>query len=102
MAKLNLAIRTPSTYLRAIVQALLRDIEQQVNALSEGRITASYNAFTATPTGTAQAYMQGDYVKNSAPTEKGSSGSKYVVKGWLCVGSGSPGTWVEDRGLTGN
>ncbi|MBT2594720.1 right-handed parallel beta-helix repeat-containing protein [Arthrobacter sp. ISL-72] len=44
----------------------------------------------------------GDYVTNKAPAETGTAGSKYVVKGWVCVTAGSPGTWVQDRALTGN
>jgi len=39
---------------------------------------------------------------NEAPSELGSSGSKYTVLGWRCVAAGTPGTWVEMRTLTGN
>ena len=77
-----------------------RQIAQQVNGLSEGVIAASYNALTATPTsGTA---AQGDYIKNRTPTELGAAGNKHVVLGFICVVSGSPGTWLQHRGLTGN
>jgi hypothetical protein len=82
------------------MQRELREHATQVNLLSEGRIVASYNALTSTPT--AGTNMQGDFVKNSAPSELGTAGSKYVVEGWVCVVSGSPGTWVQKRFLTGN
>lgn len=78
----------------------LRDHARQVNDLSEGRIVASYNALTAPPTGGE--YAQGDYVRNATPAELGAPGSKYIVRGFICVSGGNPGAWVEDRGLTGN
>lgn len=79
---------------------LLRDIAVQVNGLSEGRITATYNAYTAAPT--TGVWAQGDFLKNSAPSELGSSSSKYVILGWICTVSGEPGTWLQCRALTGN
>jgi len=51
---------------------------------------------------TTGTWVQGDQVTNYAPTELGSSGSKYIIKGWSCVSSGTPGTWVQERTLTGN
>ena len=79
---------------------LFRQVSQQVNGLSEGYIFANYSATTSAPiTGT---YNQGDFLRNSEPTELGSTGSKYVVFGWICTVSGSPGVWIEQRFLTGN
>lgn len=72
----------------------------QINQLSEGRIAAKYNAATAAPT--TETWQQGDFIANSAPAEAGAVGSKYVVLGWVCVASGTPGTWVDCRCLTGN
>lgn len=72
----------------------------QINQLSEGRMAARYNAATAAPT--TETWQQGDFIANSAPTEQGVAGSKYVIHGWQCVASGTPGTWVECRFLTGN
>ena len=77
----------------------LREHAQQVNALSEGRMAARYTASTAAPT-TGQ-HAQGDFVHNSAPTVLGTAGSKYTINGWVCVASGTPGTWAECRFLTG-
>lgn len=77
----------------------LRSISRKINSVAESRISGRHNADTAAPTGGN--YTQGDFVPNSAPTEHGVAGSKYVVTGWTCVASGSPGTWVECRSLTG-
>lgn len=70
-----------------------------VNALAAGRIEA-VDARASVPT--AGSHKQGDFVRNSAPVEAGTAGSKYVVFGWLCVASGTPGTFVQARFLTGN
>lgn len=80
--------------------SLYRDTAQQVNLLTEGRIHAVTNAYTAAPT--AGEFVQGDFIRNSAPTELGTAASKYVVMGWVCTVSGSPGTFLECRALTGN
>ena len=78
----------------------LREHASQVNLLAEGRLSAVHNASTAPPT--AGSFQAGDFVRNSAPAELGSTGTKYVVEGWLCIASGAPGTWVQKRFLTGN
>jgi hypothetical protein len=59
-----------------------------------------YIAGSAAPT--TNTWDQGDYVMNNFPTEQGTAGSKYIVRGWMCTVAGTPGTWVQDRGLTGN
>lgn len=51
---------------------------------------------------TTGTWLQGDMVTNSTPTELGTAGSKYVILGWCCVSGGTPGTWVQNRVLTGN
>lgn len=83
-----------------ILQRELREHATQVNNLTEGRIAAVTNATTAAPTSGPN--QQGDFVRNSAPTELGSASSKYVIFGWVCVASGTPGTFVQCRFLTGN
>ena len=70
-----------------------------VNALAAGSIDA-VDARASAPA--AGSHKHGDFVRNSVPTEAGTAGSKYVVFGWLCVASGSPGTFVQARFLTGN
>lgn len=79
---------------------LLRDVNQQVNGITEGGMYSFHGAMTAAPT--TGSWNQGDFVRNSAPTELGSGGSKYIIKEFVCVASGSPGTWVQSRSLTGN
>lgn len=78
----------------------LREHATQVNNLSEGKLAATYNAHTAAPT--TGTYARGDFVRNSQPSELGSVSSKYVILGWICVTSGTPGTFLECRVLTGN
>lgn len=79
---------------------LFRDIAQQVNGLSEGRLAATYNAQTGPPT--TGTHARGDFVRNSEPSELGGVGSKYVILGWVCITAGTPGTWAQARALTGN
>ena len=55
---------------------------------------------TAAPT--TGTWAQGDTYRNTAPAEAGAVSSKYVVVGWICTVSGTPGTWLEMRCLTGN
>ena len=77
-----------------------KEIAQQVNALSEGRLVGFYTASTAAPT--TGTWNKGDFVLNSNPSETGTAGSKYIVHGYRCTVSGTPGTWVQCRFLTGN
>lgn len=82
------------------LRRILREYASQLNGLSEGKLAATYNAQTAAPT--TGTYAQGDFIKNSAPAEAGSAGSKFVIVGWICSVAGTPGTWLECRYLTGN
>lgn len=72
--------------LKRQIQKILADAHAQVNGLSDGAIDAQTSAASAAPT--TGTHKQGDFVRNSAPT----SGSP--VLGWLCVASGTPGTWL--------
>lgn len=83
-----------------VLERVLREHALLINALAEGRMAAAYNALTAPPTGGTWAL--GDFVKNSAPSELGTSPNKYIIDGWRCVAGGTPGTWVQCRYLTGN
>jgi hypothetical protein len=82
------------------LKQLLASLARQVNGATEGRIASIHAANTSFPT--TGDWMQGDEVRNSTPTELGSAGSRYVITGWVCVASGTPGTWVATRALTGN
>lgn len=89
------------TDLQSLIRTLTfwgRDVAAQVNALSEDRIQAYYQATSSVPT--AGSYQVGDFVRNSAPSELGAVGSKYVLLGWVCT-SASPLTFKECRALTG-
>lgn len=55
---------------------------------------------TAAPT--SGNWAQGNMCKNTAPVEAGAATAKYVVVGWVCTASGTPGTWLPMRTLTGN
>lgn len=98
--KLSVDQRLPIEYSRGVFAEIMRLLQNQINALSEGVLVAHYSATTAAPT--TGTYAQGDFIRNSAPTESGTAGSKYVIHGWQCVASGTPGTWVQCRFLTGN
>lgn len=91
---------TPRVNVDAETARWYREIANQVNALSEGRIVGFYTAAAAAPT--TGTWAQGDIVKNSAPAEAGSASSKYVVTGWICTVAGTPGTWLPMRVFTGN
>lgn len=84
----------------SLLQRELREHATQINLMAEGRQSAFYQARTAVPT--TETWAQGDFVLNSAPSELGGAGSKYIIHGWRCVASGTPGTWVQCRFLTGN
>lgn len=47
-------------------------------------------------------WNRGDVVKNYRPVEQGTSGSLFIIDGWTCTTSGTPGTWVENKIMTGN
>lgn len=79
----------------------IEDINNQLNRVTEGRISAIYNAETGTPSSVVTLYAQGDFVRNKEPLELGAIGEKYVVMGWINVQTGSA-VWVESRILTGN
>lgn len=98
MSKLNITNKALNEYDRQSYFDALRQIQDQVNNLSEGKLKASYTAQTSVPT--TGTYNVGDFVRNSAPSELGTAGNKYVLVGWLC--STSPTTFVQQRVLTGN
>ena len=83
---------------------LFRFHAQQVNDLTEGRISAVTNASSAVPT--TGTWNQGDFIRKINTTEAGTAGSKYIVTGWVRATSGSSNTlntdWFEARVLTGN
>lgn len=99
MSKLNLSVRTTDQYDKQSEFDMRKAVEQQVNGLSEGRLSAKYNAMSSAPT--TGNYAVGDFVPNSAPSELGTAGNKYVIEGWVCS-SAAPLTFWQKRFLTGN
>ncbi len=108
LSKINTDARLPiyvgsDQYLKnlnARLTDVFREIANLLNESAAWSITGSVNAYTAAPT-TGTWYV-GDMVRNSAPAEAGSASSKYVTIGWICTVSGTPGTWLPMRTLTGN
>jgi hypothetical protein len=98
--KLHLDQRILEKYDRGSLTQIMRDIQQSVNSIAEGKQVGFYLADTAAPTTGIHAI--GDFVLNSAPAELGSASSKYIIHGWRCTVSGEPGTWLQCRFLTGN
>ena len=78
---------------------IVREFGTMLEAIVAGKAAATSRA-TAPPTGGT--WSAGDFVRNAAPEELGTAASKYVVTGWICVTSGTPGTWLQCRALTGN
>ena len=95
--KLNV---TPRLNVDADTARFYREIARQVNGLSEGALSARYNATTAAPT--TGTWAIGDTISNSNPAELGVALSKYIITGWICTAAGNPGTWLQMRVLTGN
>jgi hypothetical protein len=98
--RLAVSQRVQPQYNLQTMAAVLRDIETQLNQLSEGRVTAVTNARAAVPSGATQPYQVGDFVKNSTPSEVTAGGLSYVNLGWVNTVAGLPGTWEECRALT--
>lgn len=102
--RLNESPRVPSQGLSASLAQFLHDqlraIAQKVNQIGDGRIAGSDLCSATVPT--SGTFAKGDFISNSAPSELGTAGQKYVITGWMCVTAGTPGTLVECRSLTGN
>lgn len=47
-------------------------------------------------------WVRGDVVKNYRPVEQGKAGSLFIIDGWTCLTTGTPGTWIQNKILTGN
>jgi hypothetical protein len=91
--KLNV---TPRVNVDAETARWYREVAQQVNAISEGRVAGFYGASTAEPS--SGTWAVGDFVLNSNPVELGAASSKYLVHGWRYTATG----WLQCRFLTGN
>jgi hypothetical protein len=79
---------------------IFRATAVKVNRMAAGSFSGFDGALTAPPT--TGTWAQGDQVRNSAPVELGVVTAKYVIEGWICTVGGTPGTWLQQRTLTGN
>jgi hypothetical protein len=105
LSKLVLDLKVPVDYDRSRLAEIIRAICSQVNTLSEGRITARYQAQVSVPASVAA--QVGDIVWDSNATVRGSVSpgvaSSYVRAGWICtVESPTNATWQEIRWPTGS
>lgn len=96
--KLSLANRIPRDYNAATFQEIVRFLEEQSNLHAEGKLRARHGAMTAAPT--IGNWEKGDFVWNSSPSATSDAQADYVVIGWMCTTSGTPGTWTQIRGLS--
>jgi hypothetical protein len=90
--------------MRRRVSDLIKRTNEQLNGLTEGRMSANHAARTSVPT--TGTWAVGDYVHKSNPSEAGTTPNKYIVHGWKRLTNGSANVlntdWFEDRRLTGN
>lgn len=62
----------------------LRSIIDQLNSLSDGNVIACTTADRGPPS--SGQHAQGDFIRNTQPAPGGAFG-------WVCIASGTPGTW---------
>ena len=83
--KLNRLLQLiPHNYDRARWHDILTSVVRQVDDLTEGRSSAYHGVMDAPPT--SGSWVRGDWIKNRLPSPSG-------MFGWICVESGTPGTW---------
>ena len=83
LSKLALTNRVPREYNAQVLTGIVRDIEQQVNQLTEGSANAYHGAVTGIPTSTA---ALGDWAKEASPVSGGYFGYVYTTTGWKGFG----------------
>jgi len=102
MSKLVLDLRVPDRYDKQVMTDIVRAICNQVNSLSQGEITARYQAQSVAP-GSSVAAQIGDVVWNSNPTVvsgtiTGSLVGNYIIEKWICTASDPVNpVWIETR-----
>ena len=82
----NLPLGNDVASLKTRLYEVLRGFALQINGVTEGRMSASHNAYTSAPT--TGTWAVGDFIKNSAPS------ARTLIIGWVCTTSGTPGTWT--------
>lgn len=104
MSKLVLDLKVPHEYKKSDIAEIIRAICSQVNTLSEGRITARYQAQESVPTSVAASVSDLVWDSNATvrPSVAPGVAASYVRIGWVCTtGSPTNATWEEMRVLTG-
>lgn len=80
----------------------ISSLKTRIYELFRGIAIAHNDSYMWETSGTAApssgTWAQGDKCMNTAPSELGLVGTKYVVIGWVYSGS----AWLEMRNLTGN
>jgi len=99
--KLNSTPKVPFEYQRSKFIEILAGIDNKVNTLAEGRLQGRHYTGTETPSSSAIPAAVGDIVWNSNVTVQGTVAAQYVLIGWACTASGTPGVWRDMRLLTG-
>ena len=101
MSKINADPRLP-----IVKDESLRPLTQRLYELFRNQAIAHNKSYMWDTEGTAApttgTWSVSQMCKNTSPSEAGTAGSKYVVIGWVCTVSGTPGTWFAMRTLTGN
>lgn len=93
--KLKTAAALPQEWKRGYMESLFKKIDDQVNNLTDGKVNAVTNSYTAAPTSGTHAI--GDFVRNTNTVQNGTAPSNYVILGWICTLGGTPGTFTEVR-----
>lgn len=83
MSKLAISQRVPRQYDSQTLTELFRQLEQQVNALSEGSAFAYHGSVSGIPTTTVGL---GDWAKEASPVSGGYFGYVYTTTGWKGFG----------------
>ena len=102
-----LDLQVPDKYDKQTITTIIRAITSQLNGISEGLITAKYNAQATVPSGVGTSYQVGDFIPDSNQTVRGSVApgvaASYVREGWIVTspGTGATATFVEKRVLVG-
>ena len=63
---------------------------------------SKFNYRSSVPSSGTAKYYAGTFVANTGAALVGGSGLSYILTGWLCTVTGSPGTWVQIAPTTGS
>jgi len=81
---------------------ITKNIQSEYIFSSEGTNKLEWGITNPEKDGSIDSWTRGDIRINTNPVELGNNGGKYIIEGWKCITSGTPGKWVEMRVLTGN